>query len=61
MLLQVRDLSVQCGGPEALRRVSFDIEPAEFAGQVGPNGAGESILVGAVSGRLAGYDCPASC
>jgi len=53
------------GGVEAVREISFEVEPGEVFGLLGPNGAGKSTTVGMLtttiaptggSALLAGYD-----
>ncbi len=50
--LEVRDLAKRFGAVEALRGVSFCVEPGEIFGYLGPNGAGKTttlrILLGLV-------------
>ena len=43
--LEVSDLSFAYGAREALRKVSFSLEPGRFAALLGPNGAGKSTLI----------------
>ncbi len=43
--LEVSDLSFAYGSREALRKVSFSLEPGRFAALLGPNGAGKSTLI----------------
>jgi branched-chain amino acid transport system ATP-binding protein len=50
--LSVRSLSKSFGGVQALRDVSFDIEPGEFLAMIGPNGAGKSTCFNMIDGQL---------
>lgn len=43
--LAVSELSFAYGAREALRKVSFSLEPGRFAALLGPNGAGKSTLI----------------
>lgn len=38
------------GDFQALKGVSFDIEPGEFFGLLGPNGAGKTTLISILAG-----------
>ncbi|MFN2538959.1 MAG: MFS transporter [Mycobacteriales bacterium] len=49
-VLEVRDVALSYGGLQALRSISFTLDPDEILGIVGPNGAGKSSLVDVVSG-----------
>jgi simple sugar transport system ATP-binding protein len=49
-LLEVRDVTKRFGRIEAVRGVSFALEPAEAVGLIGDNGAGKSTLVKLLSG-----------
>jgi len=45
--IEARSLSkTYAGGVEAVRAISFDVEPGEVFGLLGPNGAGKSTTVG---------------
>lgn len=43
--LRVNELSFAYGAREALRQVSFALQPGRFAALLGPNGAGKSTLI----------------
>ncbi|MGH7685533.1 MAG: ABC transporter ATP-binding protein [Candidatus Dormibacteria bacterium] len=64
--IEVRSLcKTYPGGVEAVRDISFDVEPGEVFGLLGPNGAGKSTTIGVLTttvrstsgtARVAGYD-----
>jgi iron complex transport system ATP-binding protein len=45
MRLEVRDLSYSFGDKSVLKEVSFEVEPGEFMGLMGPNGSGKTTLL----------------
>ncbi|BDV44386.1 ABC transporter ATP-binding protein [Geotalea uraniireducens] len=44
-VVDVRDVSLQYHGAEALREVSFAVAEGDYVGIVGPNGSGKSTLI----------------
>ena len=52
-VVQVRDLRKSYGRLDAVRGVSFDIEPGETFALLGPNGAGKSTLIEILEGYRA--------
>ena len=53
MALSVRNLSKAYGGVEAVRDVSFSVEPGEIVAIIGPNGAGKTTCFNMLNGQLA--------
>ena len=48
--LSVKDLrKTYAGGFEALKGISFDVQPGDFMALLGPNGAGKSTTIGIIS------------
>lgn len=63
--LRVSGLNVNYGSFQAVRQVSFEVQPGEIFGLLGPNGAGKTSTLSAVEGlikpgsgtiQVAGYD-----
>lgn len=52
-LLSVHDLTKRFGSIVAINGVSFELEPGEILGVVGPGGSGKSALFNCVFGQLA--------
>ena len=48
-ILKVSDLSKNFGGVRALNQVSFDLQPGELMGVIGPNGSGKTTLVNLIT------------
>jgi len=51
-IIEVNNVSVQYGQNEALKEVSFSIEPGDFIGLAGSNGAGKTTLIKAIFGLV---------
>ncbi|MDA1360043.1 ABC transporter ATP-binding protein [Glycomyces luteolus] len=51
-LLDVRDLRVRIGRTEAVRGISFSIDPGEIVALIGASGAGKSLTAKAILGLL---------
>ena len=51
--LAVRGISKAYGGVQAVRNVSFTLEPGELVALIGPNGAGKTTCFNMVNGQLA--------
>jgi branched-chain amino acid transport system ATP-binding protein len=50
MTLRIEHLSVRYGGVQAVRDLSFNVEPGELVGLIGANGAGKSSTLHAIMG-----------
>ncbi len=51
-LLEIKDLSVQYHGVEALRKISLSIDRGDYVGMAGPNGSGKTTMVKALLGLV---------
>lgn len=51
-MIHVNNITKRYGAIEALRGVSFSIEPGEIVGLLGPNGAGKSTAIKIITGFL---------
>lgn len=50
--LSIHGVAKAYGPVQALKGLSFDIQPGEFFGLLGPNGAGKSTLISIISGLI---------
>ena len=51
-MIEVRDLRKTYGETEAVKGISFSVQPGEILGLVGPNGAGKTTTLRCISGIL---------
>jgi len=49
-ILKVEKISKHFGGVQAVQGVSFELNPGEFLGVIGPNGSGKTTLVNLITG-----------
>ena len=50
--IQVSDLTRHFGAVKALRGISFEVQPGEFVGLIGHNGAGKTTALRVLTGQL---------
>ena len=50
--LEVRNLKKNFGDVQAVKDISFSVEPKEFFGLLGPNGAGKTTTIRMITGVL---------
>ena len=48
--IEIHNVVKRYGGFEALRGISFSVQPGEFFGLLGPNGAGKTTLISTIAG-----------
>jgi iron complex transport system ATP-binding protein len=53
--LEIRDLSLNLGGSDILKDVSFEVDRGTFLSILGPNGAGKTSLLRCVTGVISGW------
>ncbi len=51
--IQVENISYNYGDIQAVKGVSFDVQPGEILGFLGPNGAGKSTTIKMLTGQMA--------
>src|SRR5688500_3515379 len=52
-VLRVSDLSKAYGAIQAVAGVSFEVQPGEIFGVIGPNGSGKTTLFNSMLGQIA--------
>ncbi|GAB4279836.1 MAG: ABC transporter ATP-binding protein [Coriobacteriia bacterium] len=50
--IKVEDIAYSYGDVEAVKGISFDVEPGQIMGFLGPNGAGKSTTIKMLTGQL---------
>ena len=51
-ILSIRDLQVNYGGIEAVKKISFDVNEGEIVTLIGANGAGKSSTLRTIAGLV---------
>ncbi len=54
-IVQVKGLNKSYGSHRVLRNISFDYEPGQFIGLLGPNGCGKTTLIKIITGLINDY------
>lgn len=49
MKLSLKDVSISFGGVQALKGLTFELQPKETVGLIGPNGAGKTCVINCIS------------
>ncbi len=51
-ILRIDNVTKRFGGVVALKNVSFDVQPGEILGIIGPNGSGKTTIVNTITGFI---------
>ena len=51
-ILSVRDMKKSYGAIQAVGGISFEVEPGEILGVIGPNGSGKTTLFNSILGQI---------